>query len=72
VSAATPEYAQTKKNPATGPGWEALLLSHTKAPAQGGKAGSHLSAASWNVTPTKSDIQLLPVNPDIEINLKIV
>ncbi|QCB47401.1 hypothetical protein [Hydrogenophaga sp. PAMC20947] len=32
---------QTKKNPAfEGPGQEAFLLSHTKAPAQGGKAGS--------------------------------
>jgi hypothetical protein len=33
--------AETKKSPASKtPGWEALLLSHIKAPAQGGKAGS--------------------------------
>ena len=32
--------AQGKKKPgAKTPGWEALLLSHIKAPAQGGKAG---------------------------------
>jgi len=32
---------RTKKSPAPKtPGWEALLLSHIKAPAQGGKAGS--------------------------------
>jgi hypothetical protein len=30
----------TKKTPAIKPGWEAFLLSHIKAPAQGGKAGS--------------------------------
>jgi hypothetical protein len=31
----------TKKKPGVKtPGWEALLLSHIKAPAQGGKAGS--------------------------------
>ncbi|MDB5882818.1 MAG: hypothetical protein JWP43_2696, partial [Ramlibacter sp.] len=29
-----------KKNPGYKPGWEAFLLSHIKAPAQGGKAGS--------------------------------
>jgi hypothetical protein len=29
-----------KKPGAKTPGWEALLLSHIKAPAQGGKAGS--------------------------------
>ncbi|HEY9224735.1 MAG TPA: hypothetical protein VIP27_11355 [Variovorax sp.] len=29
-----------KKPDAKAPGWEALLLSHIKAPAQGGKAGS--------------------------------
>jgi hypothetical protein len=28
-----------KKAPAFGRGWEAFLLSHIKAPAQGGKAG---------------------------------
>jgi hypothetical protein len=33
--------AQPKKKPdAKASGWEALLLSHIKAPAQGGKAGS--------------------------------
>jgi len=29
-----------KKNPTRRSGWEAFLLSHIKAPAQGGKAGS--------------------------------
>jgi len=31
---------QKKKPGVKTPGWEALLLSHIKAPAQGGKAGS--------------------------------
>jgi hypothetical protein len=32
---------QAKKSPGScEPGWEAFLLSHIKAPAQGGKAGS--------------------------------
>jgi hypothetical protein len=36
-----PAPHRTKKSPAfKTPGWEALLLSHIKAPAQGGKAGS--------------------------------
>jgi len=38
-----PEDAQNpvkKKPDANASGWEALLLSHIKAPAQGGKAGS--------------------------------
>jgi hypothetical protein len=32
--------ARKKKPGVKTPGWEALLLSHIKAPAQGGKAGS--------------------------------
>jgi hypothetical protein len=33
--------ARAKKSPdSIEPGWEAFLLSHIKAPAQGGKAGS--------------------------------
>ena len=32
--------APKKKTPTMRPGWEAYLLSHIKAPAQGGKAGS--------------------------------
>jgi len=31
--------ARAKKSPGSRPGWEAFLLSHIKAPAQGGKAG---------------------------------
>jgi hypothetical protein len=39
-AAAAGPRGQGKKNPGHQPGWEAFLLSHIKAPAQGGKAGS--------------------------------
>jgi hypothetical protein len=38
--AIAPAFRAAKKNPGQGPGLEAFLLSHIKAPAQGGKAGS--------------------------------
>jgi hypothetical protein len=41
-----PASAGKKKPDVFTPGWEALLLSHIKAPAQGGKAGSGKPPAS--------------------------
>jgi hypothetical protein len=40
ASAQGADFRIRKKNPGSGPGLQAFLLSHIKAPAQGGKAGS--------------------------------
>jgi hypothetical protein len=60
LGAAKRELAQQKRPPARGRGQQAFLLSHIKAPAQGGKAGgSKLPVANLSniKTNNKSDIE---------------
>jgi hypothetical protein len=47
-----------KKPPAIGRGWEAFLLSHIKAPAQGGKAGGS-KLPKVNLSNNKTDNKLV-------------
>jgi hypothetical protein len=45
---------KSKKTPGLGRGWEAFLLSHIKAPAQGGKAGGSMLPET-NLTNNKTN-----------------
>ncbi|KWT97239.1 hypothetical protein APY03_1740 [Variovorax sp. WDL1] len=60
-----PGHRRSKKKPgAKTPGWEALLLSHIKAPAQGGKAGSGkppTAEFSKGITCDQASSNLLPI-----------